>query len=55
MTLTCFVTNWGLTIFLGSLLALSEWIGRNPKMKENSILCFIIDFLRIILRKGNSK
>jgi hypothetical protein len=50
--ITCIATNWGLTILLGALLTLSEWIGRNPKLKENSILCFIIDFLRIILRKG---
>ncbi len=53
--ITCLVTNWGVTIVLGFLLALSEWIGRNQDLKENSILCFIIDFLRVVLRKGDQK
>jgi hypothetical protein len=53
--ITCLVTNWGVTVLLGFLLALSEWIGRNQNIKENSILCFIIDFLRVILRKGDRK
>lgn len=53
--ITCLLTNWGVTVLLGFLLALSEWIGRNQNLKENSILCFIIDFLRVVLRKGDQK
>ena len=53
--ITCLVTNWGVTVILGFLLALSEWIGRNQNLKENSILCFVIDFLRVVLRKGDQK
>jgi hypothetical protein len=53
--ITCLVTNWGVTVLLGVLLALSEWIGRNQNLKENSILCFIINFLRVVLRKGDQK
>jgi len=49
--ITCLATNWGVTVLLGLLLTLSEWIGRNKNLKENSILCFIIDFLRYILKK----
>ena len=53
--ITCLVTNWSVTILLGFLLTLSEWIGRNKNLKENSILCFIIDFLRVIHHKGAKK
>jgi hypothetical protein len=53
--ITCLVTNWGLTVLLGFLLTLSEWIGRNKNLKENSILCFVINFLRIVVYKGAKK
>jgi hypothetical protein len=48
--ITCFVTNWGVTILLGLLLTISEWLGRNPRFKENSILCFVMEFLVKIKR-----
>lgn len=53
--ITCLITNWGVTVFLGFLLTLSEWIGRNKNLKENSILCFVINFLNIVLKKSNNK
>lgn len=53
--ITCLVTNWGVTVLLGFLLTLSEWIGRNKNLKENSILCFAIRFLNVVLQKGAKK
>jgi hypothetical protein len=46
--ISCLLANWGLTITLGFLLAFSEWLGKNKKIKENCIYDFIVTFLRKI-------
>jgi hypothetical protein len=51
--ITCLVTNWGVTIFLGVLLSLSEWLSKTKKTKANGILDFIQFFLRTVLNKGS--
>jgi hypothetical protein len=49
--ITCIVTNWGVTIVLGLLLSLSEWLSKTNKIKANGILEFIQLFLRSVLHK----
>lgn len=53
--ITCLVTNWGITIFLGLLLTASEWLARTKRFKENGILDLIVNFLKLILKKGDQK
>jgi hypothetical protein len=53
--ITCFVTNWGITIVLGLLLTASEWLAKTKKFEENGLLDLITNFLRIVLRKGDKK
>jgi hypothetical protein len=53
--ITCFLTNWGITIVLGILLTASEWLAKTKKFEENGLLDLITNFLRIILRKGDKK
>jgi spore maturation protein SpmA len=50
--ITCFLTNWGVTIVLGLLLSLSEWLSKTKRTEANGILDFIQLFLRTVLRKG---
>jgi hypothetical protein len=51
--ITCFVTNWGVTIVLGLLLAASEWLAKTKRFEENGLLDLITNFLRVVLRKGD--
>lgn len=53
--ITCLLTNWGVTIVLGFLLSLSEWLSKTKKTKANGILDFIQMFLRTVLSKGDRK
>jgi len=53
--ITCFVTNWGVTIALGLLLTLSEWLAKTKRFEENGLLDLITHFLKVILRKGDQK
>jgi hypothetical protein len=53
--ITCFLTNWGVTIVLGFLLSLSEWLAKTKRTEANGILDFTQTFLRNVLRKGDSK
>jgi hypothetical protein len=53
--ITCFVTNWGVTIVLGLLLTLSEWLAKTKKFEENGLLDLTTNFLRVVLRKGDRK
>lgn len=53
--ITCFVTNWGVTITLGFLLAASEWLAKTKRFKENGLLDLITNFLRVVLRKRDQK
>ena len=49
--ITCLVTNWGVTIILGFLLSLSEWLSKTKRTEANGILDFIQLFLRTILKR----
>lgn len=53
--ITCFVTNWGVTIFLGLLLTASEWLAKTKRFEENGLLDLITHFLKVILHKGDQK
>ena len=53
--ITCLVTNWGVTITLGLLLTVSEWLAKTKKIEENGLLDLITHFLRVVLRKGDQK
>lgn len=53
--ITCFVTNWGVTIILGLLLTVSEWLAKTKRFQENGLLDLITNFLKIILRKEDKK
>jgi hypothetical protein len=50
--ITCFVTNWGITIVLGLLLTASEWLAKTKRFEENGLLDLITHFLKVILQKG---
>lgn len=51
--ITCFLTNWGITIFLGLLLTASEWLAKTKKIEENGLLDLFTHFLKIVLHKNN--
>ena len=53
--ITCFLTNWGVTIVLGLLLTASEWLAKTKRFEENGLLDLTANFLRIILHKGDKK
>lgn len=53
--ITCFVTNWGVTIVLGLLLAASEWLAKTKRFKENGLIDILINFLNLVLRKETKK
>jgi hypothetical protein len=50
--ITCFVTNWGVTIVLGLLLTASEWLAKTKRFKENGLLDLTTNFLRFVLTRG---
>jgi hypothetical protein len=52
--ITCFVTNWGVTIVLGLLLT-TEWLAKTKRFEENGLLDLTTHFLRVVLRKGDQK
>jgi hypothetical protein len=53
--ITCFVTNWGVTIVLGLLLTASEWLAKTKRFEENGLLDLITHFLKVILNKRDQK
>ena len=53
--ITCLVTNWGVTVVLGILLTASEWLAKTKKFEENGLLDLTVNFLRVVLRKGDKK
>lgn len=53
--ITCFVTNWGVTIVLGLLLTASEWLAKTKKFEENGLLDLTTHFLKTILHKEDKK
>jgi spore maturation protein SpmA len=48
--ITCLVTNWGITVALGVLLTMSEWLAKTKRFEENGLLDLISHFLRIVLK-----
>jgi hypothetical protein len=53
--ITCFLTNWGVTIVLGLLLTASEWLAKTKRFEENGLLDLTTNFLKIVLRKETKK
>jgi len=53
--ITCFLTNWGVTIILGLLLTTSEWLAKTKRFEENGLLDLLTKFLKIVLHKGDQK
>jgi hypothetical protein len=53
--ITCFLTNWGVTIVLGLLLTTSEWLAKTKRFEENGLLDLVNSFLKNILKKGDRK
>ena len=54
--ITCLVTNWGITIVLGLLLTMSEWLAKTKRFEENGILDLVNHFLKTFLKdKGDKK
>jgi spore maturation protein SpmA len=53
--ITCFLTNWGITIVLGLLLTASEWLAKTKKFEENGLLDLLSHFLKIILKLKGKK
>jgi len=53
--ITCFLTNWGVTIILGLLLTASEWLAKTKKFEENGLLDLINHFLKTLLYKRDQK
>ena len=53
--ITCFLTNWGVTIVLGLLLTASEWLAKTKKFEENGLLDLITHFLKTLLHKRDQK
>jgi len=51
--ITCFVTNWEVTIVLDLLLTASEWLSKTKRFKANGLLDLTTNFLRVVLRKGD--
>jgi hypothetical protein len=52
---SCLLLNSGLTILFAILYALSEYIGRNPNIKENTVYQFIHHFLIAATKNNNPK
>ena len=50
--ISCLLANWGLTVILGLLFSLSEYLGENKKIKANTVYQFIRNIL-IVLSKNN--
>jgi hypothetical protein len=54
--LECILINWGITITLAILLAISELLDDIPSIKANSVHKFVINFLRVVTStKKNEK
>jgi hypothetical protein len=52
---SCIILNSGLTILFAILFTLSEYIGKNPNIKENTLYQFIHHFLTAVTSKNKSK
>jgi hypothetical protein len=52
---SCLLLNSGLTILFAILYALSEYIGKNPNIKENTVYQVIHHFLVAATKSNNKK
>jgi hypothetical protein len=52
---SCLLLNSGLTILFAILYALSEYIGRNPNIKENTLYQFVHHFLIAVTKNNKHK
>lgn len=52
---SCLLLNSGLTILFAVLFAFSEYLGTNPKIKENSVYQFIHHFLIAVTKNNKDK
>jgi hypothetical protein len=52
---SCLLLNSGLTILFAVLYTLSEYIGRNPNIKENTLYQFLHHFLIAVTKNNKSK
>jgi hypothetical protein len=48
----CLLLNWGITIVLAIILALSELLDELPSVKSNSIHRFVYNFLKVATNKS---
>jgi spore maturation protein SpmA len=48
--ITCLVTNWGITVALGLLLTMSEWLAKTKRFEENGLLDLTNHFLKTVLK-----
>ena len=48
--ISCLVANWGITVFLGLLLTMSEWLAKTKRFEENGILDLVNHFLKTVLK-----
>jgi hypothetical protein len=46
--ISCLVANWGITVVLGLLFSLSEYLGQNKKIKANTVYQFIRNILLVL-------
>jgi hypothetical protein len=51
----CLLLNSGLTILFALLYTLSEYIGRNSKIKENTLYQFVHHFLVAVTKNNKNK
>lgn len=48
--LSCLILNWGVSATLAFLLAFSEYLSKTKRFKENGILDFVANYLRLLYR-----
>lgn len=53
--LACLALNSGITIVLGLLFAISEFLGQNQKVKANNVYQFIRNFLIAATQNNKSE
>lgn len=52
--IACLALNSGITIALGLLFAISEYLGQNEKIKANNVYQFIRNFLLAATKNNES-
>jgi len=52
---SCLALNYGLTVVFAILYALSEYIGRNPNIKENTVYQVVPHFLIAVTKSNKNK